>query len=310
MAEQSDAARGAKPVRTIGGTLAGVLRSRIATNFGAAWSRLRAPHRGPRPTAELHDLPAVFWLAIVAIAVVQVAVIFDADSVAWARGLPSWVHDVFQVVTDWGRSNGVLQPTGIALLVLLFGDWRGIARSIRAAWAELGALIGYVFFAVAGAGILVNILKQLIGRARPVNFDEEGWLSFDAFSFDYANASFPSGHSTTAGAAMTALALIFPRLRVPIIVVGVLIAFSRVVVGAHFPSDAVAGLAVGIAFSYLTARFLLGRRIAFGLDRAGHIRPRLGATRAAGHRRGIGAVIVAPFQALLGLPGAARPRAG
>lgn len=301
MADRSEQTPESGPARTAPAGLVAFFRFRIGANAAAAWARLCDPHRGPRLSGELHDLPAVLWLALVAIAVVQVAVIFDEGSVAWARGLPEWINGVFQFFTEIGRSHWILVPTGVAGLVLLFGDWSGIARALRAAWAEIGALVGYAFFSVGGAAIVTNILKQLIGRGRPVTFDQDGWLSFDAFTFDYANASFPSGHSTTAGAAIMVGALIFPRFRAPIVIVGLLVAGSRVVVGAHFPSDTVAGLAVGISFAYLAARFLLHRRIGFHLDEGGHIRPRLGATRRAVRRGGAGAVLVAPFRALAGL---------
>ena len=146
---------------------------------------------------------------------------------------------------------------------------------------------------------VTNIAKQIVGRGRPVLYPADGWLTFDSFQFDYANGSFPSGHATTAGAAIVVGVLIFPRLRVPIILAGLLIGLSRVGVGAHYPSDVVAGLCVGSAFAYVTARFLLRRRVGFELDANGRIRPRL---EIAGRmlRRSAAVMLAAPFRALAG----------
>ena len=57
-------------------------------------------------------------------------------------------------MTRFGKSDWYLIPTGVFVLVLLATDWRRAPPLIRFAWAEIGALVGYFFFAVAFAGIL------------------------------------------------------------------------------------------------------------------------------------------------------------
>ena len=287
--------------------IASFLRSGLSANLALARTRLRSPHRGPAPDDDLHRISWVFWLVMGTVAVVQIAVVFDEGSVAWATTLPAWIRDVFEVVTNLGRSEWILVPVGLAILLLLFGNWRQVDRARRAAWAEIAALLSYVFAAVAGAAILTNILKQIIGRTRPIGFGENGWLSFDALNFNYTHASFPSGHATTAGAAMMAGILIFPRLRAPIIFAGIMVALSRVIVGAHFPSDALAGLTIGSAFSYVMARWLLRRRVGFVTVEGRKMRPRVAAIRDAYRRRGI-ALLAAPFRAIAG--GAAEAQTG
>lgn len=80
--------------------------------------------------------------------------------------------------------------------------------------------------------------------------------------------SFPSGHATSAGALATAVALSYPRLAPYWLPAAVLVAFGRVFVGVHYPSDVVAGLAIGaagavgihFAVSWLASRKLLSAR--------------------------------------------------
>jgi undecaprenyl-diphosphatase len=242
------------------------------------------------------------WLAIAIVAIIAAAFLFDEASIGWAASLPDRAGSLFQAITVAGKSDWYLIPTGVLLILLAFGSWRRIEPAMRAAWAEIAALAGYAFLSVAAAAIAVNLMKQIIGRSRPAVFVQDGWLAFDPFNFDYANASFPSGHATTAGAAIVAGALIFPKLRVPIVAVGLLIASSRVMVGAHYPSDTIAGLALGGGIAYLIARFLRRRGLAFHVDESGRTRPSSRAACAA-RKRSWPRLLAAPFRALAALPG-------
>ena len=280
---------------------AGLAGGRLGANLGAAWTVLRRPSAAAVSRLQVGRVSWVLWIPLAVVIVALTALIFDEGSVAWAASLPEWVRSTFEVITVAGKSDWYLIPTGALLIFLALGSWHRIDRRVRAAWAEIVALAGFAFLSVATAAIVVNLLKQIIGRARPVAFDEDGWLAFDAFGFDYANASFPSGHATTAGAVIIVGILIFPRLRVPIVVAGLAIAASRVVVGAHYPSDAVAGLATGTVVAYLVASFLLRRRVAFTFDGGGGLRARTYALRSM-FGRNAARFLVASLRALAGAP--------
>ena len=76
------------------------------------------------------------------------------------------------------------------------------------------------------------------------------------------NPSFPSGHSTTAFAAATAVAILSPRLRPLAFGLAAAVALSRVYLRVHFPLDvlagAVLGAAVGALFAWLALRLARG----------------------------------------------------
>ncbi|MGV8840025.1 MAG: phosphatase PAP2 family protein [Bauldia sp.] len=242
------------------------------------------------------------WLAVFAavlVGVAALALLLDSPSAEWATDLPAGVRSAFAVLSDLGQAQWLLVPSGVLVIVLVMARWEAVAPRLRATWAEIGFLAGYVFLAVGGAALVVNVFKQLIGRGRPVGYEDDGAFSFDPFNFDYGNASFPSGHSATAGAFIVCGFLLFPRLRLPFLAIGLAVAVSRIVVGAHFPSDVLAGLFVGAAWAYALAGLLAWRGIAFH-RRGGSLVPIAAAIRGARRRPGWGALLMAPLRALAG----------
>ena len=121
---------------------------------------------------------------------------------------------------------------------------------------------GFVFLAVAVSGLLNTLIKVVVGRTRPSALFNDGAYGFVPFTHVYLTNSFPSGHSQAAFAAMTALALVFPRYDIAFIAIAVLVAASRVLTTVHFLSDAVMGAWLGVVVTLVLHR-LLDRR---GID--------------------------------------------
>jgi undecaprenyl-diphosphatase len=81
----------------------------------------------------------------------------------------------------------------------------------------------------------------------------------------------PSGHTTTAFAALVAIGAIFPQARALMWIYAVLIALSRVVVTAHHPSDVIAGAVLGAAGAYLVRNWFAARRLGFTVQADGSV---------------------------------------
>ncbi len=125
------------------------------------------------------------------------------------------------------------------------------------------SILAFVLLVEGGQLLLVNLVKVLVGRARP----DLGQLA------GASSHSFPSGHAATAAATFAAVALLLGRRRRRQARAGLagaaagltaLVACSRVLLGVHWVTDVVAGAALGWGWVALCSVAFGGRRLHFG----------------------------------------------
>lgn len=92
------------------------------------------------------------------------------------------------------------------------------------------------------------ILKNLVARERPCWIDREVQLLMASPS-DY---SFPSGHSMNGFAGSVSLLCIDRRIGIPAVILAAIIAFSRLYLFMHFPTDVFAGIVIGLVIALIT----------------------------------------------------------
>ncbi len=90
-------------------------------------------------------------------------------------------------------------------------------------------------------------LKPLVGRVRP--YDMPG-VEVDLLVSHLGDKSFPSGHTLACFEAATVLLIRDKRLGIPAMVIAVLVGLSRLYLYVHYPTDVLAGAALGIAFGF------------------------------------------------------------
>ena len=122
----------------------------------------------------------------------------DAKGVAFARALPPWLVDTFNEITDYGKSGWFLVP--LAGLIMAAAILRAAPRARSPIWCSPASWCAstYLFLAIAVPGLVVTVVKRLIGRVRP---SESGPFAYIPWSWQHEYASLPSGHTTTAFAA-------------------------------------------------------------------------------------------------------------
>ncbi len=209
--------------------------------------------------------------AIVGSLILAAFLVVDPLVLSATRSIHPDVRSVLKALTDLGRSNWILIPSGIAILVLGWMRVRETQFRRVVGYGYAAQLFIFLFAAVALSGIAVSLTKNVLGRARPKLFETLGSLEFQPFTFDADFASFPSGHSTTAGALAGVLVILWPKASVPIICAGLWIAATRFLVGAHYFSDSVAGFLFGLGAAYLLRDRLAVRRWLFERDRRGAV---------------------------------------
>ena len=177
----------------------------------------------------------------------------DADRSVGQWGVDhatSWSTDALQFVTELGGTYAV-----VAVLVVV-----GVIEYFRVPNKWVPA---FLLTVVIGETVLVNTIKDLLDRVRP---------TFNPIA-ETLGPSFPSGHSATAAALYAAVGLVLARRRSPAVRVAiagvavalaVAVACSRVLLGVHWMSDVVGGLAFGWVWFALCAIAFGGRFLVLG----------------------------------------------
>jgi undecaprenyl-diphosphatase len=166
------------------------------------------------------------------------------------------------------RTGVGLAPRGPKFLVESVRDLTSLGGVLLRNVIAIGAVTALLFLrlrreamllalTVAGAWVVEGAIKGLVGRPRP---------EIVPHLTDAGGASFPSGHAFNSAVVYIAIALAFASLsaresvRLTIIgsaiVLSLLVAWTRVWLGVHFPSDVVAGWLGGAGWAFLAAALL------------------------------------------------------
>lgn len=172
---------------------------------------------------------------------------FDKNMALQIRAnLAKDTREAFIPITNLGKADWYIV---VALGSWLFGRFmvlRSAPLAVARAWNRLSRAGLFVIVSLAHSAVIVHILKLSIGRARPKALFREDYYGASPLAFDTDLSSFPSGHSQTIWAVMTVLIILFPRGWPLFVSWALLISSSRIIVGAHFPSDVIMGSFIAV----------------------------------------------------------------
>lgn len=259
-----------------GGATLSALR-RCAVTVGYALKRVTRPIEGYGPHPWRRGFP---WVdepcrlgvaAAIVVAVFVFGMIFiDAAATNAVRHLAHSVVWFFDTITDFGKSGWFLWPLGV-LFLLLAALPQTLSAMSRAVVAALMVRVGFLFVAIGAPGLFASILKNMIGRARPGVGGSVNPYLFEPFHWIPAYAGLPSGHATAAFAALAAIGTLWPRARTVLLIYALLIAASRIVVRAHYPTDVAMGALTGIIGVLLVRRWFALQRLGFSIRADGQL---------------------------------------
>ena len=166
------------------------------------------------------------------------AISFDLPILEWIQAnLQSPFMDKFMpFITVFG--NGGIFWIACAVLLMFIPKTRRIG-------------FGMAFALTMGLVVCNMVLKPGVARIRPYDLQETLGVTIDLLIKRSHDFSFPSGHTIASFEACTVLMLGNKKLGIPATLLAILIAFSRLYLYVHYPTDVITSIFLGTAFGFI-----------------------------------------------------------
>ena len=168
------------------------------------------------------------------------AVSFDLPILDWIQNTLQcgFLDTVMPLITVLG--DGGAFWIACAVLMMLLKKYRKAGFS-----AGLALIFGL---------LLCNIfLKPTVARIRPYDFQEQMGVIINLLIEKEHSFSFPSGHTIASFEAATAILLRHKKLGTAAMILAILIAFSRMYLYVHYPTDVIVSVFLGIGLAFLAS---------------------------------------------------------
>jgi len=206
-------------------------------------------------------LAVTVLIVVIGAAAVGILVLMIHSNSGFAR----WDHSASLYAAHHASKSSdrllkIFTQLGGALVIVPLAVIVAVIETMRQRTAVVAIFLTLV---VGGQFLVANITKFLVDRARP---------AFDQLT-GFSGASFPSGHAVATAAGLAAFALVMGRgrsLRTRAVYAGLAVGLAtgvsctRVMLGVHWLSDVLGGLAIGWTWFAICSVSFGGRRLRFG----------------------------------------------
>ncbi len=172
---------------------------------------------------------------------------WDSQLILWVNGLHTSFLDSFMYLYS-GRFIWIPFYIFLAYLLLRKYGWRKM----------IVLAIAITLMIVVTDQLCSSVLKGMICRPRPAYSDIGGMLHFVN---DYRGGAFgfPSNHAANTAALAVFVSMLYRKAWMTWMLVGwaLLMGYSRMYLGVHYPTDLIAGYAIGALFGFITAKLTL-----------------------------------------------------
>jgi undecaprenyl-diphosphatase len=149
---------------------------------------------------------------------------------------------IFPAITDL-HQNTILMMYVLPVFLVLWLVWHRLKCA--------KTLLGIVIAVAASDAICYHVIKKNIQRDRP----EKVMTDVILRSPSHSGWSFPSNHASNVFAAAFVVRYMYPNMRSFVYIAAMLIAYSRIYVGVHFPLDVFGGAVLGYLCGFFTIFF-------------------------------------------------------
>ncbi len=170
-------------------------------------------------------------------------------------------------ILDWIQANLKNGFLDVAMrIITMFGDggifWIACAVILLCIPKTRKTGLGMGIALIMGLIVCNITLKPLVERIRPYDFQQEYFqVTIQLLTERMHDYSFPSGHTIASFEAATVLLINNKKLGIPAMILAVLIAFSRLYLYVHYPTDVIFSIVAGILFAFI-GNWLAGKIMA------------------------------------------------
>ena len=188
----------------------------------------------------------LIWTFLAAVGLTMMSIfLFDQSIASFVHRVGGRNSRIFQEGTHWLEIASGFPIARYFLAFLLLGGAAllFIAKSTRpVAWMVL--FIGATHVVTR---LTTGLLKDVFHRLRPFEVIKAG--TWDSRFFGDQGSSFPSGHSAHFWGLFFPLLFLFPRYRIPLLIIPVFISIARIGVNDHWCSDVIASAGLAALFT-------------------------------------------------------------